>query len=162
MNSQFLVRTGKARSSSRPCKSGLSERPQPVKTRLLARDRKIFCPSLQKIPDPLLTGEDAEIASTQTGRSPLQSKTPALLGCPTLLPARKDSVGIETGGGVFHNRAGSTTGKNLSEESIGFRGVRCSPRIGLEKLRYSLANGTKTTFSSTGGHPTICGWPIHT
>jgi hypothetical protein len=29
---QFLVRTGKARSSSRPCKVGLSERPQPVKS----------------------------------------------------------------------------------------------------------------------------------
>jgi len=107
-----------------PAKAGLSERPEPVKTRPLARDRKIFCPSLQKIPDPLLTGEDAEIASTQTGRSPLQSKTPALLGCPTLLPARKDSVGIETGGGVFHNRAGTTTGKNLPEESIGLWGVR--------------------------------------
>jgi hypothetical protein len=28
-------------------------------------------------------------------------------------------------GGVFHNLAATTTGKNLPEESIGFRGGRC-------------------------------------
>ena len=76
---QFLVRTGKARSSSRPCKAGRSERPQPVKTRLLARDRKFFPLFLgKKIPDPLLTGEDAEICSAaRRGAALLKQKTSA-------------------------------------------------------------------------------------
>src|SRR3954468_17879341 len=28
---------------------------------------------------------------------------------------------------IFHNQAVTTTGKNLPEEAIGFRGVRCTP-----------------------------------
>jgi hypothetical protein len=72
LNCPFLVRTGKARSSSRPCKGGLSERAEPVKTRLLARDRMVFfAPFLaKKITDPLLTGEHAEIRSMQDGAKP--------------------------------------------------------------------------------------------
>jgi hypothetical protein len=98
---QFLVRTGKARSSSRPCTAGaISERPEAVKTRLLARDRKIFCPyPLAKNTGPAFDRRGrGDTIPARRGRSPLKTKTPALLGCPKSPSCcRNDSARIETG-----------------------------------------------------------------
>jgi len=53
----------KARSSSRPCKGGVIGAPAACQNAPLGAGPEDFLPlSWQKIPDPLLTGEDAEIS----------------------------------------------------------------------------------------------------
>jgi hypothetical protein len=134
---QFLVRTGKARSSSRPCKAGLSERRSLSKRASWRGTGRFFAPiPWQKIPAPLLTGEDVEIRSRQDGAKPSSIKNFSPLGL-------SDSF--------LHRHAATTTGR--LEVSI-YRGLRPQSTV-LERPQSTVPSAPNRPWISAGIHTVL-------